>query len=1257
MAAALLSLFGAYLPSSSSSSTSAKATSAAQQGLAPGRGSASEQEAQVLLQDSQSQPQPQPRQHQYQTQLLQPFARDASGMSTPADPGGSLLSPALSTLSAATNSPYPPPSTGQVDDTHAALHYLDPADDATSKSGYLQAGTSPALTNSLSESVPRNANRPLDLYPGYSTDDEERDVLTGDLPRKPSPAPMAPPSAESGSLGSSDLREQRQEHIYQRAVRREDRRRSSVKVGHAKPSKKYSARAISFKSRPGTTAAILNALRRGQAAQDGVFNERARSHIRALVRALLVERGIPTRVWEKVLLELSIKAAEAVAPNVREGDSCDVGRYVKIKKIPGGLPQDSEYVDGLVFTKNVAHKSMQKDVAFPRIVVVDFCLEYQREDELSSLENLAHHREYIHALCTKVLAYRPSVVICGRHVSGIALEVFVKAGVVVVSRVKTQLLSSISRFTGAEIIQSVEELTPERQVGFCGSFKGCVKEVGCSLVIRGGDMDLLDAIKSVVAFGVFAAYNLRLEASLMKDELATPTTDHESSRLSQLLLGAEEPIVPENKIVACSEVMTDLAKKAGAEKKHLLHNLHQTLVNTPATDMLALNSIIRALQEKTVAWEALFTGVIRNFIQFDMRFSTLPLRGIFQDRANSTMVNDTLTGRMAVIEPDSFSPELVVLGSSPTRPSLLLDEFEEYSTPRITEGEHAHKLRPLLLEDNEASLGAKGVACLHFDGHCNAHDYHAVIGEEEPMHDIWHADPVHTGAIPVPAVEILGTETDPLEYREPSGRTPPHAWRVTIETSADGDEVEAVLGSERNHITGVCSGDEVVPVGSLGSSAMATARQISGRITGAGERSSIMKTISSLWSGNPGNLLPLENPILPTEHIFQDSLVIVREDEPSSIIAFTLSSSHYKEKLQSMQAPPTSGPVDRDVKGGGGDDFFGLEKLANPDDLPPPTPAPPLLGNGEIEETLLKGTGNHIKFQFWDGPTRLDCKAYYAEQFDALRRNCGFNEIYIHSLARCFRWEASGGKSRSAFMKTTDDRLILKQLSKPEMDALLKFAPSYFTYVSEAFFHKLPTVLAKIFGVYRIGFKNPVTNRSLKIDVLVMENLFYERTISRIFDLKGSTRNRHVQSTGKQNEVLLDENLVEYIGESPLFIRDHSKRLLRASVWNDTLFLFKLNVMDYSLVVGIDEEKRELVVGIVDFIRTFTWDKKLESWVKETAFLSGGREPTIISPRQYKNRFRESMERYFLSPPTCFTLSPPPAPWTPPGKLPDELQD
>jgi len=126
-------------------------------------------------------------------------------------------------------------------------------------------------------------------------------------------------------------------------------------------------------------------------------------------------------------------------------------------------------------------------------------------------------------------------------------------------------------------------------------------------------------------------------------------------------------------------------------------------------------------------------------------------------------------------------------------------------------------------------------------------------------------------------------------------------------------------------------------------------------------------------------------------------------------------------------------------------------------------------------------------------------------------------------------------------------------------------------------------------------------------------------------------RNRHVQSTGRENEVLLDENLVQMSHLLPFYVREHSKRILRGALWNDSKFLANLNIMDYSVVVAVDNTTNELVVGIVDFIRTYTWDKKLETWVKESAFLGGVAkgEPTIITPKQYKARFRSAMERYF----------------------------
>lgn len=42
---------------------------------------------------------------------------------------------------------------------------------------------------------------------------------------------------------------------------------------------------------------------------------------------------------------------------------------------------------------------------------------------------------------------------------------------------------------------------------------------------------------------------------------------------------------------------------------------------------------------------------------------------------------------------------------------------------------------------------------------------------------------------------------------------------------------------------------------------------------------------------------------------------------------------------------------------------------------------------------------------------------------------------------------------------------------------------------------------------------------------------------------------------------------------------------LEEALWADTAFLAALGVMDYSLLVGIDRDASQLVVGIIDFVR------------------------------------------------------------------------
>jgi len=56
--------------------------------------------------------------------------------------------------------------------------------------------------------------------------------------------------------------------------------------------------------------------------------------------------------------------------------------------------------------------------------------------------------------------------------------------------------------------------------------------------------------------------------------------------------------------------------------------------------------------------------------------------------------------------------------------------------------------------------------------------------------------------------------------------------------------------------------------------------------------------------------------------------------------------------------------------------------------------------------------------------------------------------------------------------------------------------------------------------------------------------------------------------------------------------------------------------------------------SIIDCVRTYTFDKKLESLIKASGIAGGGRnKPTITSPKEYKRRFREAMERYIFEAP------------------------
>ncbi|KAI3502752.1 hypothetical protein L1887_31032 [Cichorium endivia] len=246
----------------------------------------------------------------------------------------------------------------------------------------------------------------------------------------------------------------------------------------------------------------------------------------------------------------------------------------------------------------------------------------------------------------------------------------------------------------------------------------------------------------------------------------------------------------------------------------------------------------------------------------------------------------------------------------------------------------------------------------------------------------------------------------------------------------------------------------------------------------------------------------------------------------------------------------------------------------------------------------------------------------FPKEFLHLRSLCGLSEVdYISSLSRCKPWDAKGGKSKAFFAKTLDDRFIIKQINSTEFYSFHETALAYFAYMNTA----SETCLAKILGVYQVTDQKS----GAKCDLMVQENIAYGRKFARLYDLKGALYGRFNPATDGAGEVLLDQNFVFDMNVSPLHVNWKAEWKLQQAVWNDTSFLHFIDVMDYSLLVGVDAENMELVCTIIDYLRPFTFDKKLESLIK---FFVKNHLPTIIPPEDYKERFRDFIRQHFNDP-------------------------
>ena len=280
-----------------------------------------------------------------------------------------------------------------------------------------------------------------------------------------------------------------------------------------------------------------------------------------------------------------------------------------------------------------------------------------------------------------------------------------------------------------------------------------------------------------------------------------------------------------------------------------------------------------------------------------------------------------------------------------------------------------------------------------------------------------------------------------------------------------------------------------------------------------------------------------------------------------------------------------------------------------------------------------------------------EIKIFYPKQFQALR-TLYFSENFenfIFSLKQSEDWEISGGKSKANFFRTLDEKFALKNISELEFNMLIDSGLNYFKHLSKYFFDKKPCLLAKILGAFHVKVKVP-KEKEKNYYLIYMENIYYNilsrnnfnnfntpESNLKVYDLKGSKINRYITPKNKKKgKILLDTNFLEDTDGEPLFFDFDNYKILKNALINDCNFLKKEEIIDYSLLIIFEisdkKEKNELEIkkirmGIIDYLRKYTWDKQIESYGKK--IIHGFSKPTIINPEKYCERFIKKFKRYF----------------------------
>jgi 1-phosphatidylinositol-4-phosphate 5-kinase len=236
----------------------------------------------------------------------------------------------------------------------------------------------------------------------------------------------------------------------------------------------------------------------------------------------------------------------------------------------------------------------------------------------------------------------------------------------------------------------------------------------------------------------------------------------------------------------------------------------------------------------------------------------------------------------------------------------------------------------------------------------------------------------------------------------------------------------------------------------------------------------------------------------------------------------------------------------------------------------------------------IKDMSSHFKFKDYAPLVFRNLRNFWCvDKYEYMNSICNTDSSFIEFM--------SNSKSGMYFFISHDKKYMIKTLKDYECKFLRRILPHYFRFMI-----KNPnSLINQYYGLHRV--KMPHLNR--KIHFVVMNNIFHTpKPIHTLYDLKGATYSgRYVKrskyETNSTGSIVCgkDLNFQGFIDDKPgkkkeeqpkyrqwLKIGKAERKIAFAEqIASDSVFLAKMKIMDYSLLIGVHGRDPQQVSGYI----------------------------------------------------------------------------